>query len=645
MRTSCVRTILLIGIAVASISCGGGGGSNGGGAPSPTPTPLALTITTASPLPPTLQGHSYSTTLAAINGQGALHWSIARISPNTLFVDGVTIDPNTGVLSGTPNWASTAGFIATVTDSASPARSASATFSLMAYPPLTSGQSQTASVTEFQTPFIVRTGITGGFPPLAFHVSSGNMPPGLRFDMNGQLTGGANALGTYQFTITAEDSFSPPETATQSFTLTVQPPPLSVANTIPSRLIVNRPFSGRIIAIGGNPPYHFSALFSVSSAPGLSFDASTGTLSGTPTVVNSGFGGAVDVTDSSSPPQSARANVNIGVFDPLGRNDTPANATLITNGANYLASISPYIDPPNGAPNAGDHDFYKVISVGGAIVHVETFAKRSNPNNPLDSVIEIVDGNGIRLNACRQLGDTSTTLSGPCINDDISASPHVQDSAIDYLVPGANSTTSSFYIHVFDWRGDARPDMVYGLHVSGVIDPLIINPLPPATRGAAYSQILTAQRTSGGPVTWAIVDGNLPPGLALANGVISGTATTDGSYSFTLQASDAGFPAQVGTAVETIVVGGPIKITSSATFPPACLNQPYSFQLTASGGIAPVFWGFSSSNWVAINLDSSTGIFSGTAGVTGTFVGRLSVTDSVQSGDEQQVSLTVQPCP
>src|SRR5690242_8366923 len=119
MRMTASRLIRVFSLCVAlvSVSCGGGGGSNGGGNPSPAPTPATLTITTTSILPATEQGHSYSTTLTAANGQGTLHWSIAQISPTALFVNGVTIDANTGVLSGIANWAGTAGFIATVTDS------------------------------------------------------------------------------------------------------------------------------------------------------------------------------------------------------------------------------------------------------------------------------------------------------------------------------------------------------------------------------------------------------------------------------------------------------------------------------------------------------------------------------------------------
>src|SRR5712675_1427846 len=129
MRTG-LLSIVCISFAAFTIACGGGGGNSGGGTP-PVPPPTAqLAISTAAILPPTLQGHAYSTTLAAVNGQGALHWTIAPVSSTALFVNGLAIDAGSGVLSGTANFAGTGGFIATASDSASPARTATKTFTV-----------------------------------------------------------------------------------------------------------------------------------------------------------------------------------------------------------------------------------------------------------------------------------------------------------------------------------------------------------------------------------------------------------------------------------------------------------------------------------------------------------------------------------
>jgi hypothetical protein len=47
-----------------------------------------------------------------------------------------------------------------------------------------------------------------------------------------------------------------------------------------------------------------------------------------------------------------------------------------------------------------------------------------------------------------------------------SISPYIdpKDSALDFKAPGAANTNTTFYVHVFDWRGDARPDMLLPEH-------------------------------------------------------------------------------------------------------------------------------------------------------------------------------------
>lgn len=65
--------------------------------------------------------------------------------------------------------------------------------------------------------------------------------------------------------------------------------------------------------------------------------------------------------------------------------------------------------------------------------------------------------------------------------------------------------------------------------------------LLPATSGVAYSRTMTA---AGGRTTytWSIASGSLPPGITLAStsntGVLSGTCTVPGAYTFTVQVRD-----------------------------------------------------------------------------------------------------------
>jgi uncharacterized protein YjdB len=87
------------------------------------------------------------------------------------------------------------------------------------------------------------------------------------------------------------------------------------------------------------------------------------------------------------------------------------------------------------------------------------------------------------------------------------------------------------------------------------IPPLTITTtsLPPGKVGNWYSRTLGA---SGGtkPYNWSIAGGSLPPGLSLnaGTGVISGTPTTSGLYSFTAQVTDASSPVQTATRALSI---------------------------------------------------------------------------------------------
>jgi exo-beta-1,3-glucanase (GH17 family) len=83
------------------------------------------------------------------------------------------------------------------------------------------------------------------------------------------------------------------------------------------------------------------------------------------------------------------------------------------------------------------------------------------------------------------------------------------------------------------------------------------SPLPPATVGAAYSHAL--QATAGAtPYAWALASGVLPQGLGLsAGGVLSGTPTGAGTYTFGVRVTGADGLSSVGFFTLTAAVGPP----------------------------------------------------------------------------------------
>ncbi len=90
-------------------------------------------------------------------------------------------------------------------------------------------------------------------------------------------------------------------------------------------------------------------------------------------------------------------------------------------------------------------------------------------------------------------------------------------------------------------------------------EPVVVStasPLPGGTVDSAYSTTLAA--TGGtGPYTWAVTAGSLPAGLSLAaDGSLTGTPTEDGTFNFTVTATDT-FDATGSKALELTIVEAP----------------------------------------------------------------------------------------
>jgi hypothetical protein len=89
----------------------------------------ALTLTTSS-LPAAVVGTPYTATLQSSGGAGTGSWAV---SPGSLPA-GLTLNPATGVISGTPKTAGQNGFIATITDAGPPSLASTASLSITVGP-------------------------------------------------------------------------------------------------------------------------------------------------------------------------------------------------------------------------------------------------------------------------------------------------------------------------------------------------------------------------------------------------------------------------------------------------------------------------------------------------------------------------------
>jgi Putative Ig domain len=305
---------------------------------------------------------------------------------------------------------------------------------------------------------------SGGTGAKTWTVSSGTLPSGLNLDhTNGVISGVLTFEGTgpSNFSITVRDAAT--NVATKNFTVTQDQRAAAILTTTLPDAVIGRPYRVRLATTQPNNLITFDLTQGV-PPPWLNIGAQQ-TLLGQPTVPTVGFTFVVQLIPTSGAPVQRRFTLNVVGQGAANRNDDIADARTLSNGT-YFASISPLTDPVTAAVATPDNDYYRFTAQPGSTVSVQIFAARDS--SPMDSVIELLDSAGARLNTCDSPGESGFT--SPCLDDDNveedEESPARLDSKLTFRAPAGAPT--SIFLHVVDWRGDARPDMLYQFQIFGV---------------------------------------------------------------------------------------------------------------------------------------------------------------------------------
>ncbi|MCZ4497736.1 MAG: Ig family protein [Marmoricola sp.] len=166
--------------------------------------------------------------------------------------------------------------------------------------------------------------------------------------------------------------------------------------------------------------------------------------------------------------------------------------------------------------------------------------------------------------------------------------------------------------------------------LSLTVAPMTVNAVtPPAGLvGKAYPS--TTFKATGGKATvvWAVAAGGVPTGLKLSTGgVLSGTPTTAGTYTFTVRATDAGTPKNIATKQVGVTIA-PLTL-NAVTVPSGLVGKAFtSTTFKATGGRATLVWTVSEGALPSGLKLSTGGVLSGTPTAAATRNVTVKVTDA-----------------
>ena len=379
----------------------GAGPYTGGRAYTLTVASPTLAITPASGALNGVAGTAYGRNFSAGGGIGPYTYAMT-VNAGTM-PTGLVWNAGTATLAGTPTTAGTVNFTITATDSStgSGPYAVGGTYTLAVSAPSIAVSPVTLPAPAIAAAYSQTVSASSGTAPYTYAITAGALPTGLSLNSStGAITGTPTAGGTFNFTVTATDANR--FTATRVYSFSIGAPTVSVSPAAAAGATINTAYSQTFSAAGGTAPYAFAV--STGTLPaGLSLNASTGVLSGTPTALGTSTF-TVQASDSSTgagAPYSGTRSYTIVMGQVIGTAPATVVSTLsnapVTVHATANATGGPFssvviVSPPasgTAVVNGLDIVYTPTLTTSGVINFTYALVNTAGTSAPIAATVNV----------------------------------------------------------------------------------------------------------------------------------------------------------------------------------------------------------------------------------------------------------------